>query len=120
MGALILCACGGKNMRNAEETAERPITEVAAPAINQLTEREKADGWVLLFDGKTTNGWRGAHMDAFPTHGWSVKDGELIVQKSDGGESMNGGDIVTDGENSAIEISVEFKITEGANSGIKN
>lgn len=48
-----------------------------------------------------------------------VKDGELIVQKSDGSESTNGGDIVTEGEYSAFEFSVDFKITEGANSGIK-
>ena len=79
----------------------------------------EAEGWALLFDGKTTKGWRGAHKDAFPDHGWMVKDGELIVQKSDGSESTNGGDIVTEGEYSAFEFSVDFKITEGANSGIK-
>ena len=92
---------------------------VITPAINQLTDQEKAEGWALLFDGKTTKGWRGAHKDAFPDHGWMVKDGELIVQKSDGSESTNGGDIVTEGEYSAFEFSVDFKITEGANSGIK-
>ena len=98
MSAMLLCACGGKNTQSAEKTAKVETTVVAMPAINQLTDQEKADGWVLLFDGKTTKGWRGAHKDAFPNHGWMVKDGELIVQKSDGSESTNGGEIVTEGE----------------------
>ena len=119
MSAMILCACGGKNTQSTEKTAKVETTAVATPTINQLTDQEKAEGWVLLFDGKTTKGWRGAHKDAFPDHGWMVKDGELIVQKSDGSESTNGGDIVTEGEYSAFEFSVDFKITEGANSGIK-
>ncbi len=88
-------------------------------AMNQLTEQEKADGWKLLFDGKTTNGWRGAHKTSFPEHGWSIKDGVLIVEASDGSESTNGGDIVTVNQYSAFELSVDFKITKGANSGIK-
>lgn len=116
---ILLCSCGGKNTQNVEETSTTDTTVVAASMINQLTDQEKADGWVLLFDGQTTKGWRGAHMDAFPTHGWKVQDGELIVQKSDGSESTNGGDIVTDGLYSAFELSVDFKITDGANSGIK-
>ena len=84
MSAMILCACGGKNTQSTEETAKVVPMAVITPAINQLTDQEKAEGWALLFDGKTTKGWRGAHKDAFPDHGWMVKDGELIVQKSDG------------------------------------
>ena len=114
MSAMILCACGGKNTQSTEETAKVVPMAVITPAINQLTDQEKAEGWALLFDGKTTKGWRGAHKDAFPDHGWMVKDGELIVQKSDGSESTNGGDIVTEDEYSAFEFSVDFKITEGA------
>ena len=95
----------------------------SAPEVNRipniLTNNEKANGWRLLFDGKTTNGWRGAHKTAFPEAGWKVENGQIIVLKSDGGESTNGGDIVTLDEFSAFELSVEFKITEGANSGIK-
>lgn len=86
---------------------------------NTLTEQEKAEGWKLLFDGKTTNGWRGAHKEAFPDYGWKIENGELRVAKSDGGESTNGGDIVTVDEYGAFELSVEFNITPGANSGIK-
>lgn len=117
MSALLLCACGGTNTKNAETQTQVETTAVAA--INQLTEQEKADGWKLLFDGKTTNGWRGAHKDAFPSHGWTLSNGELIVHQAGGEESTNGGDIVTNDTYSAFELSVDFKITEGANSGIK-
>ncbi|MDR1644638.1 MAG: DUF1080 domain-containing protein [Tannerellaceae bacterium] len=87
---------------------------------NTLTKQEKSDGWKLLFDGKTTAGWRGAHKDAFPATGWKIEDGQLIVLSADGRESTNGGDIVYAPETySAFELSVDFKITTGANSGIK-
>jgi len=94
-----------------------------APEVNMipnfLTDFEKVNGWRLLFDGRTTNGWRRAHSDAFPTFGWKVEDGQIIVEKSGGGEAAFGGDIVTVDEFSAFELSVEFKYTKGANSGIK-
>lgn len=118
IGTVFLYGCSGKNAQKAEpavESVTTPVTEI----VNQLTEQEKADGWILLFDGKTTNGWRGAHKEAFPEHGWSVNNEQLIVHKSDGSESTNGGDIVTNGNYSTFELSVDFKITEGANSGIK-
>jgi hypothetical protein len=87
--------------------------------INTLTENEKRKGWRLLWDGKTSDGWRGAKLDGFPTKGWDIKDGILTVQAANGAESGNGGDIVTNSSFSDFELSVEFKITEGANSGIK-
>lgn len=86
---------------------------------NTLTEAEKAQGWSLLFDGKTSNGWRGAHKETFPEKGWKIENGVLTVLKSTGGESTGGGDIVTMQDYSAFELKLEFKITEGANSGIK-
>ncbi|WP_227006275.1 3-keto-disaccharide hydrolase [Rufibacter latericius] len=86
---------------------------------NALTEQEKAQGWSLLWDGATTKGWRGAHQKEFPKGGWQIKNGELQVLESGGGESVNGGDIVTEKEFGAFELQLEFKLTEGANSGIK-
>lgn len=86
---------------------------------NTLSKREQAEGWKLLFDGKTTNGWRGAKLDGFPDHGWQVKDGLLTVLKGDGGESANGGDIVTTHTYGNFVLTFEFKITPGANSGVK-
>ncbi|CAM3323882.1 DUF1080 domain-containing protein [Zobellia roscoffensis] len=86
---------------------------------NKLTEREKSEGWQLLWDGKTTNGWRGAKLSRFPSEGWSIANGELIVADAGGAESENGGDIVTVKKYGNFEMEVDFKITKGANSGIK-
>ena len=86
---------------------------------NELTEWEKRNGWRLLWDGKTSDGWRGAKLDEFPKSGWQMKDGELTVLATDGGESTGPGDIVTTSNYSNFELELEFKITEGANSGIK-
>ena len=86
---------------------------------NTLSPREEADGWRLLWDGKTTEGWRGARLDHFPDNGWDIKNGVLTVQKAGGGESTNGGDIVTTRKFKNFMLSVDFQITPGANSGIK-
>ncbi|WP_069658949.1 3-keto-disaccharide hydrolase [Arcticibacter eurypsychrophilus] len=86
---------------------------------NILSPQEKSNGYTLLWDGKTTSGWRGAYRPAFPQKGWELKDGILSVVKSGGAESTNGGDVVTNNEFSAFELKFDFKLTEGANSGIK-
>jgi hypothetical protein len=86
---------------------------------NTLTGQEKSRGWRLLWDGATTQGWRSARGDAFPEKGWQVENGVLTVLESGGGEAANGGDIVTEQQFSDFELKLEFRITEGANSGIK-
>ncbi|WP_431311627.1 3-keto-disaccharide hydrolase [Pedobacter albus] len=86
---------------------------------NSLSAYEKANGYKLLFDGKTNAGWVGAYKTAFPAKGWSIANGELTVLPSDGAESTNGGDIVTKEEFSAFDLSFDFKLSEGANSGVK-
>ena len=86
---------------------------------NTLTAQEKKDGWKLLFDGKTTNGWRGAYKDKFPDKGWNVSNGLLTIQKSDGSESQSFGDIVTSDEYTDFDLMFDFKLSEGANSGVK-
>ena len=86
---------------------------------NTLTPAEQREGWKLLWDGKTTEGWRGAKIATFPTKGWKMENGILKVMKSDGGESTNGGDIVTTRKYKNFMLCVDFKITDGANSGIK-
>lgn len=86
---------------------------------NNLSVQEKANDYVLLFDGKTTEGWRGAYKAKFPENGWVISEGLLSVQKSTGAESTNGGDIVTLKQYGAFELKFDFKLTEGANSGIK-
>lgn len=113
-----------KNVRLAEITADdfREI-KITAPEVsylnNELTQQEINNGWKLLWDGKTTNGWRGAKLSTFPEYGWEIVGDELSVLASDGGESTNGGDIVTEQKYGSFVLEVDFKITEGANSGIK-
>ena len=86
---------------------------------NTLSDTEKRNGVSALWDGKTTQGWRGAYKDKFPEKGWELKDGTLNVLASTGTESTNGGDIVTANEYGAFILQFDFKLTEGANSGIK-
>ena len=94
-----------------------PLTPIVTK--NQLTKREKDQGWQMLWDGTSTTGWRGAKLEAFPTQGWVIENGELTVLASGGGESEAGGDIVTEEQYTNFELSVDFKLTKGANSGIK-
>jgi hypothetical protein len=86
---------------------------------NTLTGFEKNNGWKLLFDGVSSKGWRGAKTLSFPEKGWEIADGNITVLSSKGQESANGGDIVTDDLYSAFDFSFEFKLTHGANSGVK-
>lgn len=86
---------------------------------NTVSGQEKINGVRLLWDGKTTKGWRGAYKDHFPEKGWEVRDGSLVVLPSGGAESRHGGDIVTEEEFSTFDLQFEFKLKEGANSGVK-
>ena len=113
-----------RNIRIMTENIRQHLMEgTVIPEVNRipntLSSYETAQGWKLLFDGKTTTGWRGAHKKTFPEKGWKVGNGEISVLPSGGGEATNGGDIVTMDTYSAFELSLEFKFTEGANSGIK-
>lgn len=91
----------------------------AEPPQNTLTPDEKAAGWRLLWDGRTTKGWRGARSPEFPPSGWQIADGILSVLESGGRESRAGGDIITVDTYSDFDLKVQFRITPGANSGIK-
>ena len=88
------------------------------PKDNILTSKEKNAGWQLLFDGKTTSGWRSTRSQDFPKSGWEVKDG-LFTVLPPSKESPSGGDIITTGTYKNFELSVDFMYTPGANSGIK-
>lgn len=116
VGAGVLTGC------TAAPTADeaRPAaTSTSDPAMNTLTPAEQAEGWRLLFDGRSTAGWRNAHGDSFPEKGWEVRNGELIVLESGGGEAAHGGDIVTVDQYADFDFRVDFKLSPGANSGIK-
>ncbi|MDX2250135.1 MAG: family 16 glycoside hydrolase [Bacteroidia bacterium] len=85
---------------------------------NELTSAEKSSGWELLFDGKTTNGWRTYKKDRIGSS-WFVENGSLTVggAKKDG-HFADGGDIITTQEYDNYELQLEWKIAEGGNSGV--
>jgi hypothetical protein len=82
-------------------------------------EAPKDAGFVSIFDGKTTTGWRAYNKPAFPQSGWEVVDGSLHCIGSGSGEAGgSGGDIIYDKKLSNFELQLEWKISEGGNSGI--
>jgi len=76
------------------------------------------DGWEILFDGTSTDKWKSYCGDSFPSSGWEVVDGTLHVIGSGRGEAGGGGDIVTREKYKDFELSLEWKVSEGGNSGI--
>jgi hypothetical protein len=98
------CAAAQEEAAPAMSEAEHPL------AANVLTQVEIDAGWELIFDGHTLDGWRGYNRDDLPG-GWGVEDGLLT-------RTGEGGDIITDREFTDFELSVEWKLEPGGNSGI--
>ena len=89
-------------------------SEAGTGQFNELTAAEKAAGWKLLFDGKTTAGWHSYKKTSFPEKGWVVEDGCLKHTASGGG-----GDIITSETFDSFELRFQWRIAPGANSGLK-
>ncbi|MDN5216721.1 DUF1080 domain-containing protein [Fulvivirgaceae bacterium BMA12] len=106
-----------KNEPASAEEAASSTEETAAH--NTLSAQEKQEGWKLLFDGKTTDGWRNFKSQEIGA-AWKVEDGTLTLEVSDkeGWQAKNGGDIITDQAYENFELALEWKISEGGNSGI--
>lgn len=102
-----------RNLRIMELAATNP------PPRNSLTESEKAAGWRLLWDGKSTEGWRSVKSEAFPARKWEIADGVLTVRAASDPLSVGGGSIITRERFVSFELVADFKLTPGANSGIK-
>ena len=106
----------------APEPSEAPP---APPAPNTLTAQEQADGWQLLFDGKTFTGWRGLGRADVPEGHWSVEDGTLRkiasgqVPTAPDGQPMVGGDLMTEDTFENFELALEWRISPSGNSGVK-
>ncbi|MEO1626019.1 MAG: DUF1080 domain-containing protein [Bacteroidota bacterium] len=122
--AICLGSCNsgsGNEQSSAEETPPAVETPAPTPVLNSLSEAEKADGWQLLFDGKTTTGWHTYRKDSIGSS-WKVVDGALMLdaQKQDDGSwrAQDGGDIVTADEYENFELQLEWKINPCGNSGI--
>ena len=113
MAWLTACASGTDEPPAAEVSDEAAL---AAASPNTLTAEEVAAGWQLLFDGTSTDGWRGYGRDDFPTGGWTVENGELVGLSTTG--DMDGGDIVTLTEFTDFELVFDFKLGPATNSGV--
>ena len=81
---------------------------------NTLTKKERKAGWQLLWNGRDLSGWKSNSPNGDMNKGWKAVDGELVIMARSGA-----GDIITEKRYHDFELSVDFKITEGANSGIK-
>jgi hypothetical protein len=90
------------------------ITFGSFAADNELTPQEQKEGWKLLFDGKTTKGWRSFKKSTFPEKGWSVKDGVLELEAG-----SKAGDIITDQAFWDFDLSWDWKIEPKGNNGVK-
>ena len=123
LALLVCCAslqgCGavndGRDANAAPDAAAaatpQPDGAAQGPAPNRLTPEEEEAGWRLLFDG-TLDGWRGYRRDDVPT-GWQARDGALMF--TPGGR---GGTIITVDQYADFELALEWRVSEGGNSGI--
>ena len=110
-------ACNPPPKRRENSEGEETTEEIVA-APNTLTEQEKNEGWILMFDGETTNGWREYDNEAFPDTGWHIENGMLACANSGKGEAGFGGDIIFDKQFTNFHLKVDWMIEEGGNSGI--
>jgi Domain of Unknown Function (DUF1080) len=116
--AALLLACNGGDNNKPEEKKD---TVKIDSTLNIVSDEDKADGWISLFDGTTTKGWhRYGKMPAGKA--WQVKDGAIMLDISNKDTSMwqlpDGGDLVTDEEFENFHLKLEWKISKGGNSGI--
>ncbi len=79
-------------------------------AMNTLTDAERAQGWVLLFDGQTLDGWRGYNMQGLP-ESWAAVDGTLA-------RVGRGGDLITEAQYESFELAFEWRVETAGNSGV--
>jgi len=102
------------------QTKNQPNARQISYLTNRLTPEEKRKGWRLLWDGKTSKGWKGAQSAEFPKHGIEIVDGALHFLKHESTkDSKKSGDIVTEEKFDNFELEVDFMFQKGSNSGIK-
>jgi hypothetical protein len=95
------------------------VEAVAVDSNNSLTAQEKTEGWELMFDGKSTKGWRKYDTTVFPAAGWAADSGTLHCIGSGMGEAGGkGGDILYDKKFKDFDLKLEWKLSKGGNSGV--
>lgn len=107
-----------------DEALDEPAADDVQPA-NTLSAAEQEEGWTLLFNGTDFDGWTGLGRDEIPSGHWRVEDGTIRkvasgdVPTAADGQPLEGGDIMTVETFRDFELAFEWKVAEGANSGIK-
>ena len=109
----IQCDNSVKSTSEVEEEASAEMTK-----DNMLSDAEKEAGWMLLFDGENADQWKGYNKEGFPEKGWVVQDGQIKVLYSGTEEEGHGGDLITSDKFENFEFSVDFMLSDTANSGI--
>ncbi len=120
LSVIMTTACKSKTGKSTSGQNDTTAMDsmVADTTPNTLSKAEIKDGWQLLFNGKSVAQWRGYCQDSFPSHGWEVVNGTIHCIGSGRGEAGSGGDIITRKKFKNFELSLEWKISEGGNSGI--
>jgi hypothetical protein len=120
-----LAACGAESDAEPADEQAQPAETALAAAPNALTDAERAEGWQLLFDGQSLDGWRGIGTDSVPTSHWKIEDGAIhkipsgdVPLRADG-QPVSGGDLMTEQTFGDFEFTFEWKVAEGGNSGVK-
>jgi 3-keto-disaccharide hydrolase len=93
--------------------------QAGAPPPNTLSAAEQREGWKLLFNGQSLDGWRAYDVQRDPARSWSAADGCLRNAKNDGRPGSGGGDIVTTEQFTDFDFRFDWRISRGGNSGIK-
>lgn len=124
VGAIVLAvavtACNNESKSGKTDNTTDTTTKVEAPvAANTLSDKDKADGWELLFDGQSTKGWHKYGGNPVGS-AWKVADGTLYLDTTikDNWQIKDGGDIVSDAEFENFHLKMEWKIAKDGNSGI--
>lgn len=120
VGAVLLTACQNSGSEKAGTDSSAAVVQPdVMPVMNSLSEQEKAEGWKLLFDGSSKNGWHIWHGKSDGS-AWKVQDGMLHLdpQEMKDWQTVGGGDIVTDSAFTNFHFSVEWKVADSGNSGI--
>lgn len=118
-GFLLAVTASCNNSADKEKSGEDTSNSKISAVMNTLTDEQKADGWQLLFDGQTTNGWH-KYGGAPVGSAWKIADGTLYLDTTvkENWQIKDGGDIVSDEEFENFHLKLEWKIAKDGNSGV--